>query len=167
MGKIAEGGPLIEGWFDGVCEPRNPGGHAAWGALVKVNGQVVFSAGGYVGVGPKMSNNVAEYSGLIAVLEYIAPLPGPAIIRGDSKLAIYQNTPDPDYGKLWKVNGGLYMPYYLQARKLLDAQRDRLHLEWIPRDQNNECDQLSKAELHKRGVQFRIQPERPPAQAIP
>ena len=29
---------MIEGWFDGVCEPKNPGGHAAWGALVKRDG---------------------------------------------------------------------------------------------------------------------------------
>lgn len=96
-------GPQIEGWFDGVCEPRNPGGHAAWGALVKQDGQTIWSQGGYCGAGPQMSNNVAEYSGMIAVLERVKWLPGSLTIRGDSMLVIGQLTGE------WRVRGGLYM----------------------------------------------------------
>jgi hypothetical protein len=47
---------LIEGWCDGACEPMNPGGHASWGAVLKIDGVKVWSAGGYCGVGPEMSN---------------------------------------------------------------------------------------------------------------
>lgn len=143
---------MIEGWFDGVCEPRNPGGHAAYGILVKVDDAVVVSRGAYVDYGPKMSNNVAEFSGFIALITEIAKLPGPAIIRGDSKLVIYTLT-----GK-YKVKQGLYVPYFLNARTLFEPERDRISLEWISRDQNEECDVLSKGVLKERGIRLRIQP---------
>ncbi|MGH3427719.1 MAG: reverse transcriptase-like protein [Mycobacteriales bacterium] len=144
---------MIEAYFDGVCEPRNPGGHAAWGALVKVNGATVFAKGGYVGFGKMMSNNVAEYTGFIEAILQVKCFPGPALIRGDSKLVINHLLDE------WQVNGGLYLPYYLQAANLFRQERERIELEWIPRDQNEECDRLSKAVLLDRGIKFRIQPQ--------
>jgi ribonuclease HI len=144
---------MIEAWFDGCCEPRNPGGHAAWGALVRVDRMVVLRTSGYVGVGALMSNNVAEYEGFCQVAQEIKRHAGVAAIRGDSKLVIMQLQ-----GR-WKVNGGLYMPYYTKAAQLWAAIRFRSNLEWIPRELNNECDVLSKQELEGRGVTFRIQPE--------
>ena len=144
---------MIEAWFDGVCEPRNPGGHAAWGAHVEVDGITYLHTGGYMGEGSLMSNNVAEYSGFIAAARECMKHAGVAEIRGDSKLVVMQ------LQGVWKVNGGLYMPYYEQAMDLWRVLRIRARLKWIPRDQNEICDVLSKAELHARGVQFRIQPE--------
>jgi ribonuclease HI len=143
---------MIEGWFDGVCEPRNPGGHAAYGILVKVDGETKVARGRYVDYGPAMSNNVAEFSGFIALLEEIKKLPGPAIVRGDSKLVIYTLT-----GK-YKVKQGLYVPYFIQARTLFEPERERIGLEWIGRDKNEECDVLSKGVLKERGIRLRIQP---------
>lgn len=143
---------MIEGWFDGCCEPRNPGGHAAFGILVKVDGNTVLSRGEYVDYGPKMSNNVAEFSGFIALIKAIAPLPGPAIVRGDSKLVIYTLT-----GR-YKAKQGLYIPYFLNARQAFEPERDRVGLEWIGREENEECDKLSKAVLKERGIRLRIQP---------
>lgn len=145
---------MIEAWFDGVCEPRNPGGHGAWGALVKIDGKEVMAQGGYCGVGREISNNVAEYSAFITVAEEIMKHPGVAIIRGDSKLVINQLNGE------WGVNGGLYVPFYEKAMKLWMKLRDRTQLTWIPREQNDVCDYLSKKVLHDRGVQFRIQPEK-------
>jgi len=149
--------PLLEGWFDGVCEPRNPGGHAAWGALLKDGRKVLWEASGYVGAGPLMSNNVAEYSGVIALLEAIADRPGSMLIRGDSKLVIQQ------LRGTWKIHGGLYVPYCRRAKALFASQLQTRHgnilLQWIPRDENSECDRLSKGELLRRGIEFRIQPE--------
>lgn len=143
----------IQGWFDGVCEPRNPGGHAAWGAVVAVDGMQVLRTSGYVGEGALMSNNVAEYSGFCAAAQECLGHAGIAVIRGDSKLVIMQLQ-----GK-WAVNGGLYMPYYNRAMGLWRQLRVRTRLEWIPRDKNGMCDYLSKQELKDRGVTFRIQPE--------
>jgi ribonuclease HI len=144
---------MIEAWFDGVCEPRNPGGHAAFGALVKVDGAVVLSVGKYVGHGPTMSNNVAEYSGAIAVLEEIPKHRGVAKIYGDSKLVVMQLT------RQWAVHGGFYVPFYERARKLYEPLRVRASFFWISRDKNGECDRLSKDVLHSMGIKFRIQPE--------
>jgi ribonuclease HI len=144
---------MIEAWFDGCCEPRNPGGHAAWGGVVHVNGESVFRAGGYCGGGPQMSNNVAEYSAFCAVAEECLKHPGVVIIRGDSKLVVMQLQ-----GK-WKVNGGLYKPFYDRAKVLWGQLRNRSKLIWIPREENDICDVLSKQVLKDMGVVFRIQPE--------
>ena len=59
---------LIEAWFDGVCEPINPGGHAAYGAMMRRNGKIFWQVARHVGRGSKMSNNVAEYSAVLAIL---------------------------------------------------------------------------------------------------
>lgn len=145
---------MIEGWFDGCCEPRNPGGHAAWGAAVHVDGVSVYRAGGYCGFGPKMSNNVAEYSAFCAVARECMKYTGLIHIRGDSKLVVMQ------LAGRWKINGGLYMPFHQEAKALWSKIKDRAHLEWIPREENDICDVLSKQVLKDRGVVFRIQPER-------
>lgn len=153
----------IEGWWDGCCEPVNPGGHAAWGALLKVNGEVVMADGGYCGEGPQMSNNVAEYTGVLCLLNKIGELMrdglrGIITLRGDSKLCVMQLM-----GR-WRVKQGLYIPIYRKAKDALTGVREvcegNIWLQWIPREQNSECDVLSKDQLHKRAVCFRIQPER-------
>ena len=144
---------MIEGWFDGCCEPRNPGGHAAWGAAVHVDGASVYREGGYCGVGPKMSNNVAEYSAFCAVARECLKHEGVIWIRGDSKLVVMQLT-----GK-WNINGGLYMPFHQEAKALWAQIKDRAKLTWIPREQNDVCDVLSKKVLKDMGVVFKLQPE--------
>ncbi|HMD77089.1 MAG TPA: ribonuclease HI family protein [Terracidiphilus sp.] len=143
----------IQGWFDGCCEPKNPGGHAAWGAVLHVNGESVYRAGGYCGVGPAMSNNVAEYSAFIAVATECLKYPGFALIRGDSKLVVMQ------LNGRWKVHGGLYLPFYKQAKALWDKLKNRAHLAWIPREQNDICDVLSKKVLKDMGIKFMLQPD--------
>jgi ribonuclease HI len=144
---------LIEGWFDGVCEPCNPGGHVAYGATVKIDGQIVFEEGQYVGVGQGMSSNVGEYAGVIAVLRYLQEVEGSAIVHGDSKLVVEQ------LNGRWQVKHGAYVPYYHQAKAIWDKVRDHCQLLWIPREQNTVCDVLSKRVLKDMGVEFRIQPE--------
>lgn len=135
-----------------VSEPYNPGGHAAFGILLKIDGKPVVARAGYVGFGDQMSNNVAEFSGFIALILEVKKFPGIAMIRGDSKLVI--NT----LAGKWKVKQGLYVPYFTQARNLFEPERQRIGLEWISRDKNGECDELSKAELKDRGIRLRIQP---------
>jgi ribonuclease H / adenosylcobalamin/alpha-ribazole phosphatase len=152
-------GQMIEAFFDGVCEPTNPSGYAAYGVLIKVDGEVQHTGGAFVGRGSGMSNNVAEYAGMCAVLDWILNRNclGVTIIRGDSKLVIEQLS-----GR-WKVHGGAYVPYYEKAKHLLDVLQERtennVKLVWIPREQNGECDKFSKAVLLRMGVKFRIQPD--------
>jgi ribonuclease HI len=144
---------MIEAWFDSVCEPYNPGGHVAYGAVVMTDGKLVFKEAKYVGVGKGMSSNVGEYAGVIAVLEVLLGLEGPAIIRGDSKLVVEQ------LNGRWQVKKGFYIPYYLEAKALWDQVHDRSQLIWIRREYNTICDALSKDVLKEMGVEFRIQPE--------
>jgi len=57
-------------WFDGACEPFNPGGTATCGAIVKSEeGTVLLEEGRLVRKGSGMSNNVAEYAAITRVFE--------------------------------------------------------------------------------------------------
>jgi probable phosphoglycerate mutase len=158
---------LIEANGDGVCEPVNPGGHAAWGIRVCVDGKEVHTAGGYCGHGPTMSNNVAEYSAAIAVFKWViqSDLNGILHLRMDSKLVICQLAGEQCSTckfKNWKIHGGLYVPFYKEATQLLKIVMKTLggvKLEWIPREQNSECDYHSKKVLLDMGIKFKIQPE--------
>jgi ribonuclease HI len=153
----------ILGWFDGCCEPKNPGGHAAWGALVNVGEQQVYAEGGYCGCDRTTSNNVAEYAGFVAALTEALKYPGKILICGDSRLVICHLSAEASrelgYSGKWKVNGGHYMPYHLKAKELYEANKGRITLRWISRDDNSVCDWLSKKVLKDMGVVFRIQPE--------
>lgn len=146
-----------------LSEPTNPGGHAAWGAVVHVGGKEVYRDGGYCGVGKGMSNNVAEYSGFVAALTEAVKYPGPILVRGDSRLVICHLSKEAarslGYAGTWKVNGGAYMPFYLKAKPLYEQNKGRVQLRWVPREQNDICDVLSKKVLKDMGVVFRIQPE--------
>lgn len=144
---------LIEGWFDGCMEPTNPGGHGAWGAAVKVDGEFVYRSGGYIGHGKQFSNNCSEFAGFTAVADECAKHEGVIVIRGDSKLVVNL------VNRKWKSKGGLYLPFFAAALKSWDRIRERARLEWISRDYNSVCDELSKQVLRDLGVTFRIQPE--------
>ena len=145
-------------YFDGACEPTNPGGTASFGAVILHNGEPVWKCSEiYVpelGHEQDTSNNVAEYAAFIAVLEWFADrnlFGADILIRGDSQLVIYQMF--GNYG----IKKGLYVPMALEARKLV-AQFKNIRGEWIRRDQNAVADGLSKDALKRAGVKLRLQP---------
>ncbi len=152
-------------WFDGACEPVNPGGTASWGAIIEDEYNTIpLEEGRLVGEGAGMSNNVAEYAGIIQVFEHLQFCsPGRALVQGDSLLVINQVT-----GK-WTARGGLYYPYYLQARELLARLRSldwQIELLWIPREENTQCDALCRRALEMAGVPLRIQPSGTPSRFL-
>lgn len=140
----------MEVWVDGACEPVNPGGTASYGVVVKRDGITIFTDSAVVGSGPEMSNNVAEYSGLIAFLEWYVQYAhdGKATVHSDSFLLINQMT------GYWRARRGLYLPYYKRAWKIIrqNKLKDRIEYRWIPREQNQEADKLSKDALFTAGV---------------
>lgn len=144
---------MLEAWFDAACEPVNPGGHAAYGAILFRHTTKLWEDAGYIGHGPTISNNVGEYAAICAVLHRLQKETEPCLIRGDSKLVIMQ------LQHKWRVNGGLYYPYYKRAVELYEPIKNRVTLKWISRDENSICDVLSKGVLKDMGVKFRIQPE--------
>ena len=145
-------------YFDGCCEPVNPGGTASYGAVIFRGddriwdcSRIFFPAKGRE---RETSNNVAEYSGFLAILEYFSEnglADQDITIFGDSKLVIEQC-----FGT-WRIKKGHYKPLAIKAKQ--DVKKfPRLKGYWIPREENEIADELSKAELIKAGVEFRIQP---------
>lgn len=141
----------VKAYFDGACQPRNPGGHMAWGWIVTDDtGSVTIDSGsGYAPGHPKNSNNVAEYTGALECLRGILrlnPAPASATIHGDSKLVIEQIT-----GR-WRVRKGLYIDVYRELRGLVDTCPIGLTWQWIRRERNTRADHLAAMELRKRSV---------------
>jgi ribonuclease HI len=140
--------PGILAWFDGACEPLNPGGTASFGVMVKDDdGTVLLKEHGLVGKGKAMSNNVAEYAGVLHILKYLSSRPpGRVTIHGDSNLVINQ------LNAKWRIRKGLYLSIALETKELLAYLRGlgwQINLCWIPREQNAECDALSKKTAEK------------------
>lgn len=137
--------------FDGACWP-NPNGHAASGAVVKLDGLRVFEHAEYLGT-ENTSNNVAEYAGLIAVLKFALEV-GQCEMRiyGDSDMVIKQMTGVWKAGTLTRKERNGKAPFYKEARRLLDLQlNSRITFTWIPRLENEEADALSTKPLRDRG----------------
>src|ERR1019366_7019749 len=134
-------------WFDGACGPANPGGTATYGVMIKdQDGRILVWEHGLVGEGSAMSNNVAEYAGVLHILKYLSTRPpGRVTIHGDSNLVVNQLS-----GK-WLVKKGLYLPTAIEAKALLAHLHNcgwEINLRWIPRARNKECDRLSKQPCH-------------------
>jgi len=139
---------MIEVYFDGACEPRNPGGTGTYGYAVYRNGQIIKTGYGCVGRGEGISNNLAEYSGLCAALRWLKTQGlehEDILIKGDSMLVIQQMLGS------WKIKNGAYVEKAYETQELL-GEFQYSDLEWIPREENDVCDRLSKIALKERGV---------------
>src|ERR1019366_10189290 len=81
---------VYHAWFDGASGPINPGGTATYGVMIKdQDGTILVWEHGLVGKGSAMSNNLAEYAGVLQILKYLSTRPpGRVTIHGDSKLVI-------------------------------------------------------------------------------
>ncbi|SFS05250.1 Ribonuclease HI [Microbacterium sp. cf046] len=120
----------------------NPG-IAAGGAVVidDASGAVLSEIGVYVGVA---SNNVAEYSGLIAGLDAAVQLdPAASVhVRLDSKLIVEQMT-----GR-WKIKHPDMQQLAAKARTLIEG-RD-VSFEWVPRLENKRADAAANESMDRR-----------------
>jgi ribonuclease HI len=152
-GVDAVGGYTV--FFDGCCEPRNPGGTAGYSAIIYKGDKEVWRHAGTLPASPKNSNNVAEYLGLNAALDWLIAngLTGqPVLVKGDSQLVINQCL-----GK-WQIKGGLYAEHARAACAKLPSFPS-IRLRWISRSENALADKLSKSHLRHAGIEFRIQPD--------
>ncbi|WP_245633916.1 bifunctional RNase H/acid phosphatase [Amycolatopsis jejuensis] len=117
----------------------NPG-PAGYGAVVKdaATGEVLAERYEFLGV---VTNNVAEYSGLVAGLTAAAGLGASTVdVRMDSKLVVEQMS-----GR-WKIKHAALQPLAAQAREL--AERfDRVGYTWIPRAENADADRLANVAM--------------------
>jgi ribonuclease HI len=130
--------------FDGMCQPVNPGGIACYGFIIqKKNDRVnkIYEEAGiaFEPFSDESSNNVAEYVGLIRLLEWLSNNgynKSTILIQGDSQLIINQIC-----GK-YRVRSEKLMLYYERTKSLI-KNFDNLQIEWIPRDKNKEADDLA------------------------
>jgi probable phosphoglycerate mutase len=117
----------------------NPG-PAGWGAVVReaTTGEVLVELGESIGVA---TNNVAEYSGLIAGLRSAADLGAVEVeVRMDSKLVIEQMS-----GR-WQIKNPGLRPLAAQAAALV-ARFESVRFTWVPREQNQAADALANAAM--------------------
>jgi probable phosphoglycerate mutase len=115
----------------------NPG-PAGYGAVVTENGKIVAELFDVIGVA---TNNVAEYSGLLAGLSHIHQLDQAATVEVamDSKLVVEQMS-----GR-WQIKHSDMRDLAKQCR---DAHTPSLvTYSWIPRDDNSHADRLANKAL--------------------
>jgi ribonuclease HI len=119
----------------------NPGPAAAGVVLRDEDGIVLYQGGLFLG---RATNNVAEYSGLVAGLKEAANL-GASQVRvvSDSELLVRQMK-----GQYRVRNEGL-KPYFEQALELA-AGFAKVAYQHVPREQNKEADALVNQALNTR-----------------
>jgi broad specificity phosphatase PhoE/ribonuclease HI len=129
----------------------NPG-NAGYGALVRDarSGEVVAERAESVGIA---SNNVAEYSGLIAGLKAAFDIdPGAQVrVHLDSKLLVEQMT-----GR-WRIKAPDLRPLAQLARDVADeviAAGGSVSYTWVPRAENSAADALANAAMDGESVNW-------------
>lgn len=128
-------------WFDGSCQPCNPGGHACGGWLVRdERWRLVASGSEHFLSGDRATNNVAEYLALLSGLIWLHDRRRDGLsltIMGDSKLVISQ------VADLWQCKHPRLRDLRTGVLSLLQEMRCRWAVKWVPREQNKEADELS------------------------
>ncbi len=129
-------------YFDGLCEPKNPGGVATYGYVLYHNDLKFREEFGVVGAGmfgDDVSNNVAEYTAMIRGMACLlhTGYRGQLSVRGDSQLTIKQMRGE------YKVRARRLISLHAKAVKL-KGDFEAVTFEWIPREENEEADLLSR-----------------------
>ena len=133
---------MIYAYFDGGAR-GNPG-PAGYGVhIVDDDGTVLSEQHGSLGVA---TNNVAEYRGLIAALQWAVEHGVTQLtVRGDSLLIVEQMRGN------YKVKHEGLKPLYLQARMLV-MQIGDVRFEHVGREQNGDADRLSNLGMDANSV---------------
>ncbi len=124
---------MIVAYIDGGAR-GNPG-PAGYGVRIEApGGTVLAELHGGIGVA---TNNVAEYNGLLAALQWAVDHGQPRLrIRADSELLVKQMRGE------YKVKNPGLKPLYVRAR-LLVMSLDEVVFEHVRRELNEEADRLS------------------------
>jgi ribonuclease HI len=137
--KIIHSSPrtTIEVYFDGLCQPVNPGGTACFAFIIKNGHNTIHSEYGLAA--HNSTNNVAEYTALIRALEWLLANNyenKKILVRGDSQLVIRQIEGN------FKVKAPNIIPLYRKVMSLISKFK-HIQFELIPREENKKADRLS------------------------
>jgi len=124
---------MIVAYIDGGAR-GNPGPAGYGVSIQSPDGRVLEELYGGLGVA---TNNVAEYNGLLAALQWAVDHDTDRVhIRADSELLVKQMRGE------YKVKNAGLQPLYVRAR-LLTAQLTEVRFEHVRREFNKEADRLS------------------------
>jgi ribonuclease HI len=128
----------------------NPG-PAAYAVILRGHdGAKLYEIGKYIG---RETNNVAEYYGLIAALDYAANHGIRALrIRSDSELLVRQMQ------RRYKVKNAALKPLFERAQKLARSL-EYFAIEHVPRESNRNADALANLALDRIGSRTPGQPQ--------
>ena len=138
---------MIEVYFDGLCQPINPGGISCYAFIVKSDGRIIHSDYGVAAkpFSEESTNNVAEYTALAKALQWLLANnfnSKKVEIKSDSQLVVNQLTGD------YKVKARRILPLFKQVLFLKTKFQD-IQIKWIPRDMNREADTLTNKAYNK------------------
>jgi ribonuclease HI len=123
-------------YCDGACLPDNPGGYGCWAWVAYLNGREINHAFGCLGHGAEMTNNRAEYTGVVEALRR-AKTKGQSIdVRADSQLVVKQVLGE------WSVHAAHLRQLCAEAAQLLHDTKSSLA--WVRREANTRADYLTK-----------------------
>ncbi|WP_042379733.1 bifunctional RNase H/acid phosphatase [Streptacidiphilus melanogenes] len=152
---MTEGGQARRFVVEADGGSRGNPGPAGYGAVVRDGdtGEVLAEAAEYLG---RVTNNVAEYRGLIAGLRAAAAIdPAAAVeVRMDSKLVVEQMS-----GR-WQVKHPDMKPLAAEARTAFPA--GRVQYRWVPRKENKNADRLANEAMDAGQAGRAWEPKLPP-----
>ena len=138
---------MIEVYFDGLCQPINPGGISCYAFIVKSDERIIHIDYGIAGkpFSEDSTNNVAEYTALAKALQWLLAnnfSSNRVEIKSDSQLVVNQLRGD------YKVKARRILPLYKHVL-FLKAQFQNIQIKWIPRDKNRDADRLTSKAYNK------------------
>ena len=121
---------------DGLALPRNPG-VGTFGFVIYEGDKKVAQGHGLAG--EDVTSNFSEYTALAEALKKLKQLglDGDITVRSDSQLLVGQMS------KGWKVKGGGYVVKLAEVKELMRGLGS-VTFEWVPREQNEEADLLTR-----------------------
>jgi len=138
---------LIEVYFDGLCQPKNPSGIACYAFVIKSDGKTLHSEYG-LAVEPfseDATNNVAEYTALAKALQWLVAsslASARVVVNSDSQLVVNQ------LSGTFKIKGKRIIPLYKEVL-MLKNKFPNIEIKWVPREQNREADRLTNIAYNK------------------
>ena len=142
----------IDIWTDGSIKGGNPGGHGVGGYVIKdyrrwYSWDITTKGTVDLGKHDTMTNNIAEYSAVVAALQALLGLfnkhnrwPDRVLVHSDSKLVVEQ------VNDHWKCNNQALSELRDQIWDLCEQfGKCDVVFKWVPREENEEADAASRS----------------------